>query len=399
MGLESRRAGSGFSGLKNGPEGEARADVGFKRPGMKRLGRLTALFGMFLLLPGGGCVILEHLGLSRSRITFDHTKHSEKEELECSNCHTTFAKADPAGMPRRKVCILCHEGVDEEKPEDRKIAKLFPDPPLWSNVTAIPKEVVFSHKVHHDAKVACNECHLKIGECTDVSRAADLLRVDMGRCVECHARQPKFREKPADPAAATPISYTAPRASRTNLVAGTCAICHREIRKDRPPESHRLAWKKVHGQAVRRGGEVAADRCFLCHREDSCSSCHREEEPASHTVFWKDRGHGVTARMDRSTCAVCHQSDACDRCHRETAPRSHVGSWGSPRNRHCYYCHWGAGRQDQSCSMCHRSYAHNAPPRPSDPQHAGVPESQCRSCHSIIDMQHADNGDACVSCH
>jgi hypothetical protein len=371
---------------------------------MRRPRRWLATFGLFLGLAGGGCVLLEQLGLVDPDPVFSHSNHSDKEDLECRNCHLTFASADAAGMPKRKVCILCHEGVDEEKPKDRRIAALFKEDVKWRSLTALDDEVIFSHKVHHDAKVACAECHRGIEENTHVTES---LRIDMKGCVDCHARLPMGPDKASVPISVQAVPpappkgppFTPKRAPRAGVVANDCVVCHREIRRGEPPPTHKLGWKRHHGQGVRNGGTKTADRCALCHTEASCSACHREEAPASHTSFWKDRGHGLAAGLDRSSCAVCHQSDACDRCHRETAPRSHVGSWGPPRSRHCLYCHEGANRDQQSCNLCHARIRHAAPPRPADPQHLGVPESQCRNCHSIIEMQHVDNGDACVRCH
>jgi hypothetical protein len=177
-----------------------------------------------------------------------------------------------------------------------------------------------------------------------------------------------------------------------------CAVCHKQIRTDQKPPSHQLAWTRLHGDTVRNAGSKIENRCRLCHTEASCSTCHREQAPANHTGFWRYRGHGVAVDTNRSSCAVCHRSDFCDRCHRETAPQSHTGSWGGTKNRHCLSCHLSGGLV-RPCSLCHNHVVHNAPPIPGDPQHAGVPPTLCRSCHSIVQMQHADNGESCVLCH
>jgi len=377
--------------------------------------RLILVFSLFLALAGAGCALLEQLGLASSRPVFSHTNHTEEQDLACKDCHPTYATGDAATLPRRKLCILCHEGIDEQKPPEQRIANLFGDPPPWTHVTQLSKEVIYSHRVHHDAKVACAECHLRVETVTDCSKATDQLRVTMQRCMECHARQPLVEDAPAPPksagaspaaagpagaaggagaaAAGAPVAYTAKRASRAALVANDCAVCHREIRKDAPPPSHKLGWKRFHGQAARDGGPSMADRCSLCHTEASCSSCHREEAPASHTQLWKDRGHGIAVAIDRSACATCHTSDACDRCHRDTAPRSHVGAWGGTRSNHCYSCH-GLAR-GEGCGMCHRGAPSHGAAEPKPSWHsAGM---NCRSCHYPV--PHADNGMDCNACH
>jgi hypothetical protein len=380
--------------------------------------RLIRIFAVLLALGGAGCALLEHLGLASSRPVFSHTNHTEEQDLSCKDCHPTYAAGDAATMPKRRLCILCHEGIDENKPPEQKIANLFGDPPPWTHVTQLSKEVIYSHRVHYEAKIECAECHHDVTKIEDCSKATDRLKVTMQACTACHARQPLVREPaPAAPAetkpgaaggaggapgaagtpaaggAAAPHPYTPMRASRASLVANDCAVCHREIRKDAPPPNHRLNWKRLHGQASRDDGVSMANRCSLCHTEASCSSCHREEEPASHTHFWKERGHGIAVGIDRGACATCHHADACDRCHRDTAPRSHVGAWGAPRDNHCYSCH-GLAR-GQGCGMCHRGAPGHLEAEPKPSWHnAGM---NCRSCHYPV--PHADNGMDCNACH
>jgi hypothetical protein len=369
--------------------------------------RLIRVFALFLALAGAGCALLQSLGLSEGVVPFSHARHGTEEDLACLDCHAKAATEDLASMPKIKQCMTCHEGIDEKKPEERRLAALYGPKPQWTMVKPPAADLIFSHKLHvTDNKVECKSCHNVESE-----NVAERMQVSMvDACMACHARLPRVDPKWAASTAVAAEKAPAQRwVPRSSLLANDCAVCHRRIRKDRPPESHEFTtdrpprnhqrvWREVHGQ-VSRDSRLSKDRCFLCHTQASCSECHQQEAPASHTGLWRYQGHGIAAGIDRSACAVCHQSDACDRCHRDTAPRSHTGSWGSPRDRHCYYCHQGGGRSQQSCNLCHRSIAHNGPRRPTDPQHAGVPESLCRTCHSIIEMQHADNGDACVGCH
>jgi hypothetical protein len=380
--------------------------MGILKPGLRPPVRFLGVFALSLTLAGGGCVLLEQFGLSGRPPIFSHTNHTEKEDLQCKDCHHTFATAESAGMPRRKLCILCHEGIDEDKPAEKKVANMFADPPPWSKVTALPRDMIFSHKAHHDAKIGCAECHGDVEKIADCEKSEDVLRVTMRTCVECHARQPLSEEVTAAPAAppGPPEGSVPKRVSRAQQVANNCAVCHREIRKDRPPESHefaddrpprnhRSAWKLLHGQAAKAHSGKTRERCDLCHQDSFCSDCHREEVPASHTVFWKERGHGIAVGMDRNTCAVCHTSDACDRCHRETEPRSHAGAWGGRRSNHCLSCH-GLAR-GEGCGMCHRGAPSHTLAEPKPSWHStGM---NCRSCH--FPTPHADNGMDCNACH
>jgi hypothetical protein len=350
--------------------------------------RLLAVFALLLALAGGGCALLETLGLYEPHPTFSHALHA-KEDLECKDCHSQVDKGDHAGMPKMKQCMLCHEEKDKDLPPERRLATLYGEKPQWTPVPLPPADLIYSHKLHTvDLKLACATCH---PDSEDVTKRIRVSMVDT--CMACHARQPLTDVK----------DEAGKRVPRASLVANECAVCHREIRKDippashefttdRPPRSHQRIWREVHGQ-VSRDSKQSKDRCSLCHTQETCSECHRREMPSSHTGFWRYRGHGVAVDMNRSSCAVCHRSDFCDRCHRETAPRSHVGGWGAPRDNHCYSCH-GLARS-QGCAMCHRGAPGHleAPPKPS--WHSiGM---NCRSCH--FPLPHADNGMDCNACH
>jgi hypothetical protein len=341
--------------------------------------RLLVVFAFLLALAGAGCALLQNLGLYDGEVPFSHARHGADEDLTCLDCHGKAATEDLASMPKMGQCMTCHEGIDEKKPAERRLAALYGPKPQWTKGLAMPADLVFSHKRHvTENKIDCQACHNVESE-----NVAERAQVDMVTCMACHAKQSPTDAK----------DEAGKRVTRASLVANDCAVCHREIRKDAPPPSHQLGWKRFLGQAARDAGPSMANRCSLCHTEASCSSCHREEAPASHTRFWKERGHGVVVGIDRSACATCHRSDFCDRCHRETAPRTHVGAWGAPRDSHCYSCH-GLAR-GTGCGMCHRGAPSHGAAEPKPSWHnAGM---NCRSCHYPV--PHADNGMDCNACH
>lgn len=329
------------------------------------------------------CVILT-LGISACGVTkmfnadskgtrlFSHKVHVQGESLECIACHAKAEKEDQAGMPASlKKCMLCHEGIDEGKSEDRKLATLLGEKPEWPRFTEAGEDIRFSHSLHVGGKgLACADCHPSMETNESVGPG---LQVSMETCMECHAKQGASND---------------------------CDACHRTLKTDLPPPNHDLNWKQNHGPALRaHDDERYENRCWLCHTDQQCSSCHQDEAPRSHTNFWRLRQHGTAAGVDRTACATCHRDDFCDRCHRETEPSTHVGSWGEPGNRHCNGCHIPQ-TGGTNCSVCHDTIAHpSAPPRPSDAQHAGASASQCRTCHEVIGIPHIDNGDDCTSCH
>ncbi len=316
-------------------------------------------------LLGLGCQLLVRL-TGPSRPSFSHARHVVEKKLDCLDCHGDYETGEKAGMPVMEVCSPCHAGKDNAKPPlERADAYLVNGEPLWSAATRVSEEIVFSHQLHHEKGVACGECHRDVEKSAKVTSR---LAIGKPECMDCHAKKGASNE---------------------------CSACHREIRKEKPPDDHRFNWQVLHGQTVRSGRE---DRslCGLCHGEEQCSGCHQEQAPRSHTNFWRQQGHGISVRIDRESCRTCHQVDFCDRCHSETAPRSHRGSFAAPLHRHCLTCH--TPLSGEQCAVCHKSTSSHdlAPPKPS----WHTPAMNCRQCHVAGSLfMHVDNGDNCNGCH
>jgi Outer membrane cytochrome MtrC/MtrF-like, domains II/IV len=302
-------------------------------------------------------------------IKFSHAAHGKETEADtsCEDCHTKALNSEEAGMPSVKSCRNCHnknneleEWVKPFAPDGKKI--------MWTDVTQLPEEVIFSHKLHDERDVGCDECHPGIETSEAVS--ADF-RNSKDDCIKCHAKE---------------------------KMDGECKVCHESINKEFEPSSHQTNWKRFHGQVVKAGIEPPYEnRCSICHTDQTCFKCHQDEEgkPQNHNNFWGQKSHGIAASMNRSSCATCHRSDSCDRCHQETAPRNHRGIWGAPFDGHCMNCHLS---DQHNCAVCHSvQIGHkNAPAQPFDGQHL-APVTSCRNCHGSL--RHPDNGDRCESCH
>jgi hypothetical protein len=329
--------------------------------------RALSAFILIAALLAAGCLVLTKLGLYDPPGAFSHRIHNQEQDLDCKNCHDTAETSAKAGMPKLKQCMLCHEGIDEQKPPERKLSTLYGASSPWAQAPVLPEEVIFSHQIHVAGKqIACGECHKGI---EGSQRVSDQVRVFKDDCMDCHQRS----GKPDD-----------------------CAVCHQEIRRDRKPASHAQNWKQFHGQAVRAGTGKSMDRCSLCHADSSCEACHQDEPPQNHTNHWRHRGHGIASSLDRTRGPACHRADFCERCHGEVSPRSHAGSWGSPRDLHCLTCHFPAS--GEQCSVCHRGAPSHELATPKPGWHS--PAMNCRQCHGAGQaLPHVDKGDNCNACH
>jgi hypothetical protein len=320
-----------------------------------------------LLALGAGCAFIDGLTGGEQRFAFSHDIHVVGEELACVSCHENFAVSDEPGMPSPDTCQSCHEEIDADKPAERQVATLFDGEAFKAaRVSRLDDELVFSHKLHAKDPKSCNSCHVDI----DTNRAIDEeIAVPMARCVDCHAE----RE-----------------------VANECSTCHVEIREDVAPRSHQSDWMRFHGRCVRNKSLATADQCELCHTEATCVGCHKDEAPESHTNYFRLRGHGMLAQMDRQSCAVCHTPDTCTSCHEDVLPLTHTGMWGSPLNTHCLSCHFPL--RSESCFVCHKSTPSHSLGSPKPDWH--TPAMNCRQCHGVsTPLPHVDNGSDCNACH
>ena len=124
------------------------------------------------------------------------------------------------------------------------------------------------------------------------------------------------------------------------------------------PDSHQGDWARNHGlhaQVDRLESGLAGNVCLTCHQRNDCIACHSQNMPRDHNNFWRTRGHGLTASVNRERCLYCHRQDYCIRCHNETAPRSHTADWA---NRHCQWCHIQGSVPGGSCGVCHKRHPH-----------------------------------------
>ncbi|MBF0244694.1 MAG: cytochrome c3 family protein [Planctomycetes bacterium] len=301
--------------------------------------------------------------LKESRPVFTHKKHIQDNGVACDECHKLDKKEDRLSVPDAQACASCHEGDEASNFESKGGKSCIP------GMEPAKSDVHFSHATHVDGGVDCQNCHTSAAD-----SAATVPAVVMADCMKCH-----------DSSGDVPLQ---------------CSDCHGKITKNWKPATHTASLKATHGGLVGLAGAGSTQNdCRLCHEQLRCDSCHASEAPRSHTNFFRHRGHGIKASMDRTSCAVCHKSDSCSQCHAESAPVSHTGTWGGSKDRHCLTCHFPL--QDNGCATCHKTTSShsNAPTRPTNTAHKNATNDTCRECHTAGRLTHYDSGDQCLECH
>lgn len=140
-------------------------------------------------------------------VAFSHAKHAGTLRIACLYCHHAAEKSDTAGVPPLKICMNCHKDVKrpKEDPEGagEKQIKILTEAwdrraepgaagIRWVRIHDLPDYAFFSHRVHVNNNVKCQECHGPVQEMVRMRQAAPLT---MAWCVECHRREPS--EAPA----------------------------------------------------------------------------------------------------------------------------------------------------------------------------------------------------------
>lgn len=335
---------------------------------------LSTLFIALLIVCGCSIVKNSDTNVKNNKSKqFPHKEHTVNG-ITCKACHLTVLKSDKAGMPKEKMCVMCHETVYKETPVDQVYTlaawKLGKNKDL-----SIFYEVKFSHKTHLNNGAKCADCHNDIAESL---RVTPKHIPDANTCVNCHNNW---------------------------LNQSLCKKCHENKRLNVPPEGHKRAdFITTHGKNLKekpfdKWNELSgrhSHECFQCHKQDHCIKCHETIPPKSHTNQWRSIGHGITAGIDRDSCKACHRTDFCFRCHENSRPRSHVANWGSTRSQHCSYCH--EPLSSNNCFVCHKNTpSHDAAP---DPPIFVRKDWPCRLCHSsVVPLDHFDNGENCENCH
>lgn len=256
-------------------------------------------------------------------IVFNHEQHLGRG-YTCGLCHQFVHETDPLRPPER-VCAFCHEIGSHDDP-DMKCGLCHSRKDLKADSLPRPEfsDSRFQHEPHLDSGVDCEECHHNQSQ---ADRYGDIRFGRMKQCMSCH---------------------------RARRVSVKCSTCHEFWREDIEPESHDAYWIELHGGFAKKQFE---SNCGYCHsNKQFCQECHMAEPPRSHTLFFRNRGHGSFVKNDRMQCEPCHQQDFCLACHHRDSgvkPSSHIGGFGGRRPYlHCASCHFPDGRAN-GCNTCH----------------------------------------------
>jgi hypothetical protein len=127
-------------------------------------------------------------------IAFPHKIHLA-HGMQCTDCHAGVDKGPDAALPSVKLCMACHQVIDTNNPEIKKVAAYYSkgeDIP-WQRVYWFypSAHVWFWHAPHIKAGISCTTCH---GDMRQQTVAVRKVNLTMGFCLNCH----RMKKAPVD---------------------------------------------------------------------------------------------------------------------------------------------------------------------------------------------------------
>lgn len=207
-------------------------------------------------------------------------------------------------------------------------------------LSSLGDPVRFSHRVHHDLELDCEECHPEVRE-SEMASDTNLPSVEV--CRDCHDQ---FDGEVLFDAMQREVLFSH---RLHNGLGIDCGVCHRVA----DPTGV---------------GFPEMDLCLACHRKKdapvACDACHEDLlegklMPGSHLAPAFVLEHKYEAREQREYCEYCHFEGFCAECHRgdNLAPRPHRRGFAEShsiearkRMLNCQDCH----EIEPFCVACHR---------------------------------------------
>ena len=111
--------------------------------------------------------------------------------VPCLFCHSGATRSPAAGIPSSDRCFGCHQTILKTSPLIGKLYAYFDQPIPWVRINQLPRFVHFSHEVHVNNGINCEQCHGDIGHMTVTVQAQ---KFNMGFCLDCHEKQPNGQQ-------------------------------------------------------------------------------------------------------------------------------------------------------------------------------------------------------------
>lgn len=124
-------------------------------------------------------------------VPFSHALHNGQMGIDCRYCHTAVEQAAHSNVPTTETCMNCHTRIKTKSPLLQPVRDSWATglPVEWVRVHDLPDFVYFNHSAHVSRGVGCQSCH---GQVNNMERIAQVSRLSMGWCLDCHRAPENF---------------------------------------------------------------------------------------------------------------------------------------------------------------------------------------------------------------
>jgi hypothetical protein len=121
-------------------------------------------------------------------IQYNHKLHIEEADLTCLDCHPNTNTLSRASIPNISICGDCHDDVESENINQRKVAEFVVNGVNipWVQVHSVPDHAYFSHRRHVTlAQIECTVCHGDVAQ-MEKPFTEPYMTMEMEWCMDCH---------------------------------------------------------------------------------------------------------------------------------------------------------------------------------------------------------------------
>jgi hypothetical protein len=239
-------------------------------------------------------------------VPFSHKHHVQGLGLQCQYCHTTVEKSSYAGIPPTRTCMNCHAQIwtNAQLLQPVRDSWYTGQSIRWIKVHDLPDYVYFSHEIHVNKGIGCENCHGKVDE-MPLMYAQNTLQMEW--CLDCH-RNPAKNLRPTSelynmawdkPAEDKPV-WCAAVPDASGVPTAQSVSCTRTDPGVAAPPKPSVLFKPA---ALTTGGAAAAESTTAAAPTIQFEKFTSQQDLGLYLV----KHYNIRTPKDLMSCEVCHR--------------------------------------------------------------------------------------------
>jgi hypothetical protein len=239
-------------------------------------------------------------------VPFSHKHHVQGLGLQCQYCHTSVEKSSYAGIPPTRTCMNCHAQIwtNAQLLQPVRDSWYTGQSIRWIKVHDLPDYVYFSHEIHVNKGIGCENCHGKVDE-MPLMYAQNTLQMEW--CLDCH-RNPAKNLRPTSelynmawdkPAEDKPV-WCAAVPDASGVPTAQSVSCTRTDPGVAAPPKPSVLFKPA---ALTTGGAAAAESTTAAAPTIQFEKFTSQQDLGLYLV----KHYNIRTPKDLMSCEVCHR--------------------------------------------------------------------------------------------